>query len=133
MEQFLMTFMYFLFGAVLVEKLTEVIGSRLKKIQSKDLSIIIGFVVALYANFNLMDLIGIPFGWPTDNMLVISLASIVGIIFSGLILSGGSNGVHDFLSKLEKSKKISQAALESLEVQKEPPEGSIVTGFPKSE
>lgn len=121
MEQFLMTFAYFLFAAVVVEKLTEIIGNRLVKVDKKNLSIIIGMVVALYANFNLMELVGIPFGWGTDNMIVLSIAGIVGVIFSGLILSGGANGVHDFLSKLQKTKEIRQVELEMIKADERDP------------
>ena len=112
MEQILITFMFFLFAAVLVTKLTEIIGSRIPKMDKKDLSIIIGVIVAVYANFNVLTLIGIPFGWETNNMALTIFGTATGIICSGLILSTGANGVHDLLSKLNKSKELKQAQLE---------------------
>lgn len=111
MEQILATFIFFLMAAVLVEKLTEIIGDRLPKVDKKTLSIVIGVVVALYANFNILELVGIPFGWGTENLIVFYFATFTGILFSGLILSTGANGVHDFLGKLQKSKEIKQEEL----------------------
>lgn len=111
MEQLLTTFAFFLMAAVIVEKLTEILGSRIPKMDPKNLSIVIGIVVALYAKLNILDLVGIPFGWNTESLIVTTLAAIVGIIFSGLILSTGAGGIHDLLSKLQKSKELKQEEL----------------------
>jgi len=109
--ELLISFTFFLFAAVLVTKLTEIVGGRFPKADKKNISIVIGLIVALYANFNLMNLVGIPFGWITNNQILILMANITGIIFSGLILSTGANGVHDLLSRLQKSKELKEAEL----------------------
>lgn len=127
MEQILITFVFFLLAAVLVEKLTEILGDRFPKMEKKTLSMIIGFVVALYANFNVLELIGIPFGWQTENDFLIIFSIAVGIICSGLILSTGANGVHDLLSKLQKSKDLTNARLDTYN-KFEYPEGDVSAG-----
>lgn len=138
MEQILITFLFFIMAAVLVEKLTEIIGNRIPKMDPKNLSIFIGFIVALYAKFNILELVGIPFGWNTESLIVLNIASGLGILFSGLILSTGANGVHDLLSKLQKSKQITQEELSRIkimndELKDKPPEASITTGVIKTE
>lgn len=122
-EQLAISFMFFLFGAVLVTKLTDIVGAWLTALPKKHVSIFMGVAVALYANYNIMNIIGIPFGWETSNQIILIAGNVTGILFSGLILSTGANGVHDLLSKLQKSKEVKQL---EYEVYKEPPIHGVI-------
>ena len=88
----------FIFGAILVEKITEIIGNKFAKFDKTYVSMIVGIIVALYAKMNFIEMIGIPFGWGDSNVVLNYIGLAIGIVASGLVLSTGSNSVHDFFS-----------------------------------
>jgi len=111
MEVALQAIIAFLAGAVLVETLTNILGESLVKIDKSLLAKIVGIVVSFYAKFNILTIVGLNYGWNGDPVMeYIGLA--IGIVFSGLVLSRGSNGVHDFISKLQSAKELTQAKTE---------------------
>lgn len=111
MEVALQAIIAFLAGAVLVETLTNILGESLVKIDKSLLAKIVGIVVSFYAKFNILTIVGLNYGWNGDPVMeYIGLA--IGIVFSGLVLSRGSNGVHDFISKLKSAKELTQAKTE---------------------
>lgn len=108
MEVALQAVAAFLAGAVLVETLTNIIGDTIPSMDKSLLAKIVGIVVAFYAKFNILTIVGLNYGWNGDPVMeYIGLG--IGIIFSGLVLSRGSNGVHDFISKLQSAKELTQA------------------------
>lgn len=111
MEVALQAIVAFLAGAVLVETLTNIIGDGVPSMDKSLLAKIVGIVVAFYAKFNILTIVGLNYGWNGDPIMeYIGLG--IGIIFSGLVLSRGSNGVHDFISKLKSAKELTQARTE---------------------
>ena len=119
----LAVFVAFLIGAVLVETLVGIIGDRFKKIDKVILSMIIGVLVAFYSKLNVLTMAGLEFGWD-GNVALETAGLILGIVFSGLVLSRGSNGVHDFISKLRSAKELTQAKTEIAEA-----DASVLTGI----
>lgn len=113
MEVISTVFFGFLAGAILVETIGEIIGDWIPKIDPKTLSILIGLIVAFYANFNILQMVGLDYGWAGNNTMdIVGVA--IGIVFSGLILSRGSNGVHDFIQKIKAAKERDQAEAQLL-------------------
>lgn len=108
MELIVTIFFGFLAGAILVETLTEIIGDWIPAVDGKTTSIFIGMLVAFYANFNILEMVGLEYGW-TGNQIMDIIGIVVGIVFSGLILSRGSNGVHDLFEKLKAAKELEKA------------------------
>ena len=104
----LSVFAAFLVGAILVESLVGIIGDRFQKIDKTILSMLIGVLVAFYARFNVLTMAGLEFGW-NGNEILETVGLVIGIIASGLVLSRGSNGVHDLISKLKSAKELTQA------------------------
>jgi len=88
--------------ALLVETIVEIIKPLyvwLEQIlDSREVPVEIDLIVALAvaialafgANLNIFEVAGIPFAWPA-----------VGCVVTGLLLSKGSNFVHDLLSKIK--------------------------------
>lgn len=107
----LTVFVAFLIGAVLVETLVGIISDRFAKVDKTILSMVIGVLVAFYAKFNVLTMAGLEFGWD-GNVALETTGLVLGIVFSGLVLSRGSNGVHDFISKLRSAKELTQAKVE---------------------
>ena len=87
--------------ALLVETIVEILKPLyvwLEQIlDSREVPVEIDLIVALViavafafgANLNIFEVAGIPFEWPA-----------VGFVVTGLLLSKGSNFIHDILSKL---------------------------------
>ncbi len=118
MEVFLQTLAGFLTGAVLVETLTKIIGDRFVKLDKVILSMFMGVIVAFYSRFNVLEIVGLAYGWGGNPVMdYIGLA--IGITFSGLILSTGSNGIHDLISKLRSAKELTQAKTEAAKIEAE--------------
>lgn len=118
MDIFLETLMGFLIGAVLVETLTKIIGEKFLKMDKVALSMIMGILVAFYGRFNILELVGLTYGW-SGNITMDYIGLVIGIIFSGLVLSTGSNGVHNLLSKLQSAKELTQAKTEIAKIEAE--------------
>jgi hypothetical protein len=111
MDIFLQAVIAFSIGAIIVESLTKIIVERFKKIDPTILSIIIGVVVAFYSKFNILAIVGIEYGWNgSEVMEYVGLA--IGIVFSGFVLSRGSNFVHDLFSQVKSAKELTQAQAE---------------------
>ena len=119
----LTVFVAFLIGAVLVETLVGIIGDRFEKIDKTILSMLIGVLVAFYSKLNVLTMAGLEFGWD-GNVALETAGLILGIVFSGLVLSRGSNGVHDFISKLRSAKELTQAKTEIAEA-----DAMVLTGI----
>lgn len=115
----------FMAGAVLVETLTGFLSDKFKKIDTITLSMIVGILLAFYGKFNIMTLAGLEFGW-TGNPILETAGIVLGILFSGVILSRGSNAVHDLLSKLKGNKELTWAKREVAELEVAELEAEVV-------
>ena len=111
MDIFLSAIIAFSIGAIVVESLTKIIVERFKKLDPTLISIAIGIIVAFYSKFNILGIVGIEYGW-NGNQVMEYVGLFIGIIFSGLVLSRGSNFVHDFFSKVKSAKELTQAQAE---------------------
>lgn len=113
--------MAFMAGAILVEALTGFIRERFQRIDAISLSMILGILLAFYGRFNVLTLAGLEFGW-AGNPVLEGTGVVLGILFSGIVLSRGSNAVHDLLSKLRGNKELAWAKKEAVET-----EGAAIT------
>lgn len=108
MELLIQAVLIFLIGAVVVESITKIIHEKWDKIDPTLLSIVVGILISFYAKLNILTVVGIEYGW-NGNAAMETVGMLIGIILSGLILSRGSNGVHDFFSKIKSAKEVAQA------------------------
>ena len=106
----------FMAGAILVEALTGFIRERFQRIDAISLSMILGILLAFYGRFNILTLAGLEFGW-AGNPILEGVGVVLGILFSGVVLSRGSNAVHDLLSKLKGNKELAWAKKEAVETE----------------
>lgn len=116
MEVFLAAVAGLLIGAVLVETLTKIIGDRFVKLDKVGLSMVMGVIVAFYGRFNVLEIVGLNYGW-AGNPIMDYVGLAIGIVFSGLVLSTGSNGIHDLISKLRSAKELAQVKTEAAKVE----------------
>ena len=88
-ETFVTLFILSVLCEAVVEWLKDLVPA-LAGTAAKVAALVVGLVMAFGAGQNLFDLIGVQFAYP-----------VVGVVLAGIVVSRGSNYIHDLIAKLQ--------------------------------